>query len=58
MRVAKAFYSSLGMRKEPVTVRLTGVIEHYVDPSYRFSGLLSFALHLIQKKRPNTRTDH
>jgi hypothetical protein len=32
------------------------VIEHYVDPSYRFSGLLSFALYLIQKKRPNTRT--
>jgi hypothetical protein len=27
------------------------VIEHYVDPSYRFSGLLSFALYLIQKKR-------
>jgi hypothetical protein len=33
------------------------VIEHYVDPSYRFSGLLSFALYLIQKKRPNTLTD-
>jgi hypothetical protein len=33
------------------------VIEHYVDPSYRFSGLLSFALYLIQKKRPNTSTD-
>jgi hypothetical protein len=33
------------------------VIEHYVDPSYRFSGLLSFALYLIQKKRTNTRTD-
>jgi hypothetical protein len=33
------------------------VIEHYVDRSYRFSGLLSFALYLIQKKRPNTRTD-
>jgi hypothetical protein len=32
------------------------VIEHYVDPSYRFSGLLSFALYLIQKKRPNTHT--
>ena len=25
-------------------------IEHYVDPSYRFSGLLSFALYLIRKK--------
>ena len=33
------------------------VIEHYVDPSYRFSGLLSLALYMIQKKRPNTRTD-
>jgi hypothetical protein len=32
------------------------VIEHYVDPSYRFSGLLSLALHLIQKERQNTRT--
>jgi hypothetical protein len=32
------------------------VIERYVDPSYRFSGLLSFARYLIQKKRPNTRT--
>jgi hypothetical protein len=31
------------------------VIEHYVDPSYRFSGLLSFALYLIHKKPPNTR---
>jgi hypothetical protein len=33
------------------------VIEHYVDPSYRFSGLLSFALYLIQKKRPDIRAD-
>jgi hypothetical protein len=32
------------------------VIEHHVDPTYRCSGLLSFALYLIQKKRPNTRT--
>jgi len=31
------------------------VIEHYVDPNYRFSGLLSFALYLIQK-RTNART--
>jgi hypothetical protein len=31
------------------------VIEHYVDPSYRFSGLLSFALYLIEK-RTNART--
>jgi hypothetical protein len=28
------------------------VIEHYVDQDYRFSGLLSFALYMIQKKRP------
>jgi hypothetical protein len=34
------------------------VIERYIDPSYRFSGLLSLALYLIQKKRPDTRTDH
>jgi hypothetical protein len=34
------------------------VIERYIDPSYRFSGLLSFALYLIQKKRPDTRTAH
>jgi hypothetical protein len=33
------------------------VIEHYVDPSYRFSGLLSFALYLIRKKSPTTRAD-
>jgi hypothetical protein len=25
------------------------VIEHYVDPNYRFSGLLSFARHLVSK---------
>lgn len=30
------------------------VIEHYVDSGYRFSGLLSFALYLIQRKRPHT----
>ena len=28
------------------------VIEHYVDPNYRFSGLLSFARYLIRKERP------
>jgi len=33
------------------------VIEHYIDPTYRFSGLLSFAFYMIQKKRPDTRTD-
>jgi hypothetical protein len=33
------------------------VIENYVDPDYRFSGLLSFALYLAQKKRPNADSD-
>ena len=28
------------------------VIEHYLDPSYRFSGLGSFVLYLAGKKRP------
>ncbi|MDB6123817.1 MAG: hypothetical protein JWQ71_2810 [Pedosphaera sp.] len=27
------------------------VIEHYVDPNYRFSGLWSFAHYLVEKKR-------
>ena len=27
------------------------VIERYVDPSYRFSGLLSFARYLVRKHR-------
>jgi hypothetical protein len=26
------------------------VIEHYVDPSYRFSGLLSFARYLLTRR--------
>ena len=26
------------------------VIEHYVDSNYRFSGLISFARYLLQKK--------
>lgn len=26
------------------------VIEHYVDPGYRFSGLLSFARYLVSKR--------
>ena len=32
------------------------VIEHYVDPSYRFSGLGSFARHLFARRRnrPNS----
>ena len=28
------------------------VIEHYVDPAYRFSGLWSFALYSLRRKRP------
>ncbi len=27
------------------------VIEHYVDPSYRFSGLLSFVRYFLSKRR-------
>ena len=27
------------------------VIEHYVDPGYRFSGLWSFAQYLMQKRK-------
>ena len=27
------------------------VIEHYVDPAYRFAGLGSFVLYLFRKKR-------
>jgi hypothetical protein len=27
------------------------VIEHYVDPSYRFSGLWSFARYLLTRRR-------
>jgi len=27
------------------------VIEHYVDPSYRFSGLWSFVLYLFRRSR-------
>jgi len=28
------------------------VIEKYVDPGYKFSGLISFARYLLQKRRP------
>ena len=28
------------------------VIQHYADPSHRFSGLLSFAKYLLRKPRP------
>jgi hypothetical protein len=31
------------------------VIEHYVDPSYRFSGLWSFFLYLVRKSEKNKR---
>jgi hypothetical protein len=31
------------------------VIERYVDPGYRFSGLLSFAFYFFQKKARQTR---
>ena len=27
------------------------VIEHYVDPNYRFSGLLSFATYLVRRQQ-------
>jgi len=27
------------------------VIEHYVDPGYRFSGLISFVHYLLRRKR-------
>ena len=27
------------------------VIEHYVDPGYRFSGLWSFVVYLVSKRR-------
>jgi len=33
------------------------VIEHYVDPGYRFSGLLSFARYLMQRKRSESPGD-
>ena len=30
------------------------VIEHYVDPSFRFAGLSSFAAYLVRSRRPRT----
>jgi len=33
------------------------VIERYVDPSYRFSGLWSFARYLFEKRRRDRRSD-
>ena len=29
------------------------VIEHYVDPSYKFAGLWSFACYLLRRRRGN-----
>ena len=28
------------------------VIEHYIDPGYRYAGLLSFARYLARRRRP------
>ena len=33
------------------------VIEHYVDPDYRFAGLLHFARYVILGHTPDTSTD-
>ena len=33
------------------------VIEHYVDPGYRFAGLWSFAQYLVRRKRRETAAD-
>ena len=30
------------------------VIEHYVDPGYRFAGLWSFVRYLVRRKGPGT----
>ena len=29
------------------------VIEHYVDPGYRFSGLVSFVRYALRRRRPD-----
>lgn len=34
------------------------VVQHYVDPSYRFSGLGSFVLWLHQQRRTRRHTSH
>ncbi len=34
------------------------VIEHYVDPGYRFSGLWSFAGYLFSKRRRGSGSGH
>ena len=30
------------------------VVQHYVDPSYRFAGLTSFARYVLRRRRPGT----
>jgi hypothetical protein len=32
------------------------VIEHYVDPGYKFSGLWSFVSYLVRKRKPDDRS--
>jgi hypothetical protein len=34
------------------------VIQHYVDPTYRFASLLSFAFHMFGKRRSNPSAKH
>src|SRR5688572_20654719 len=31
------------------------VIQHYVDPGYRFAGLWSFVVYLLRRRRPGSR---
>jgi hypothetical protein len=33
------------------------VIEHYVDPGYRFAGLWALARYLWERRRPSARED-
>jgi hypothetical protein len=33
------------------------VIEHYVDPNYRFAGLISFVRYAMTLRSPSTRAD-
>jgi len=34
------------------------VIEHYIDPGYRFAGLGSLLVYLFQKRKPGTPPPH
>ena len=34
------------------------VVQHYVDPGYRFAGLGSFAAYLLRRRRSSLRTQH